>query len=84
MFVFVDFSEELLEESDSGLQVYSVPTRVRTRREVSKHPTTKITDNLLSAVRPSPRWNQSSADELKIDSFEADRAPASLYPLFNL
>jgi len=25
-----------------------------------------------------PGWNQHSADELKIDSFEADRAPASI------
>jgi hypothetical protein len=31
-----------------------------------------------------PGWNQHSADELKIDSFEADRAPGHAYRTMNL
>jgi cytochrome c5 len=31
-----------------------------------------------------PGWNQHSADELKIDSFEADRAPGHAYQTMNL
>jgi cytochrome c peroxidase len=31
-----------------------------------------------------PGWNQHSADELKIDSFEVDRAPGRAYQTMNL
>jgi cytochrome c peroxidase len=31
-----------------------------------------------------PGWNQHSADELKIDSFEADRSPGHAYQTMNL